>query len=117
MHELAEDGGVEGLQYKHLAVNFMPHSGGTEALMDKAGIGADGIAEAVRRSALKYGRDLVKKAASGLRDRAPLFYRGGEPGRLLAQGVRAIRKQQLLGGCDERSTTENERIGAGALGR
>ena len=48
MHELAEDGSVEGLQYRHLAVDFMPHSGGTEALMDKAGIGADGIAEAVR---------------------------------------------------------------------
>ncbi len=48
MHELAEDGSVEGLKYKHLAVDFMPHSGGTQALMDKAGIGADGIVEAVR---------------------------------------------------------------------
>ena len=48
MHELAEDDEVDGLKYRHLAVNFMPHSGGTEALMDEAGIGADGIAEAVR---------------------------------------------------------------------
>ena len=48
MHELAEDDGTEGLKYRHLAVNFMPHSGGTEELMNEAGIGADGIAEAVR---------------------------------------------------------------------
>jgi transketolase len=48
MHEFAEDGGIEGLKYRHLAVDFMPHSGGTQELMDEAGIGADGIAEAVR---------------------------------------------------------------------
>ena len=48
MHELAEAGEIEDLKYRHLAVNFMPHSGPSHELMDQAGIGADGIAGAVR---------------------------------------------------------------------
>ena len=47
MHELAEDDGVKGLKYRHLAVDLMPHSGPSGELMDEAGIGPEAIAAAV----------------------------------------------------------------------